>query len=61
MKVSVIGVQGAVSKHIEVAKKAMEKLGVSGKVFWLKKREQLENIDAIIIPGGESTTISRLM
>ncbi|AIF68579.1 glutamine amidotransferase [Palaeococcus pacificus DY20341] len=61
MKVGVIGVQGAVSEHIEAAKKAMEKLGVSGKVFWLKKPEQLESIDAIIIPGGESTTISRLM
>lgn len=61
MKVGVIGVQGAVSEHIEAAKKAMENLGVSGKVFWLKKPEQLESIDAIIIPGGESTTISRLM
>ncbi len=61
MRVGVIGVQGAVSEHIEATKRAMEKLGFSGDVFWLKKPEQLENIDAIIIPGGESTTISRLM
>ncbi len=61
MRVGVIGVQGAVSEHIEAARKAMEKLGVNGEVFWLKKREQLKGIDAVIIPGGESTTISRLM
>ncbi|USS40978.1 pyridoxal 5'-phosphate synthase glutaminase subunit PdxT [Thermococcus aggregans] len=61
VKVGVIGVQGAVSEHIEATKKAMENLGVNGKVFWLKKPEHLKEIDAIIIPGGESTTISRLM
>lgn len=61
MKVGVIGVQGAVSEHIEAIKKAMKKLSVNGEVFWLKKPEQLENTAAIIIPGGESTTISRLM
>jgi len=61
VKVGVIGVQGAVSEHIEAVKKAMEKLGVSGSIFWLKKPEQLKEIDAIIIPGGESTTISKLM
>jgi 5'-phosphate synthase pdxT subunit len=61
VKVGVIGLQGDVEEHIFAAKKALENLGVSGEVIWLKKPEQLENISAIIIPGGESTTISRLM
>ncbi|GAB6100948.1 pyridoxal 5'-phosphate synthase glutaminase subunit PdxT [Thermococcus atlanticus] len=61
MRVGVIGVQGAVSEHIEASKKALENLGVDGEVFWLKRPEQLGSLDAIIIPGGESTTISRLM
>ncbi len=61
VKVGVIGLQGDVSEHIEASKKALENLGVSGEVIWLKKPEQLEGISAIIIPGGESTTISRLM
>ncbi|ASJ16856.1 pyridoxal 5'-phosphate synthase subunit PdxT [Thermococcus chitonophagus] len=61
MKVGVIGLQGDVSEHIEATKRAMESLGVSGDVIWLRKPEQLEGISAIIIPGGESTTISRLM
>ncbi|ASJ03374.1 pyridoxal 5'-phosphate synthase subunit PdxT [Thermococcus profundus] len=61
VKVGVIGLQGDVEEHIWAAKKALENLGVSGEVIWLKKPGQLEGISAIIIPGGESTTISRLM
>ena len=61
VKVGVIGLQGDVSEHIEASKRALENLGVSGEVIWLRKPEQLDGISAIIIPGGESTTISRLM
>ncbi len=61
VRVGVIGLQGDVSEHIEAARRALKNLGVSGEVLWLKKPEQLEGISAIIIPGGESTTISRLM
>ena len=61
VKVGVIGLQGDVSEHIDAAKKALENLGVSGEIIWLRKLEGLEGISAIIIPGGESTTISRLM
>ena len=61
VKVGVIGLQGDVSEHIDASRKALENLGASGEVIWLRKPEQLEGISAIIIPGGESTTISRLM
>ncbi|ASJ08400.1 pyridoxal 5'-phosphate synthase subunit PdxT [Thermococcus siculi] len=61
VKVGVIGLQGDVEEHVWAAKKALGNLGVSGEVVWLKKLGQLEGISAIIIPGGESTTISRLM
>ncbi|NJE86010.1 pyridoxal 5'-phosphate synthase glutaminase subunit PdxT [Thermococcus sp. CX2] len=61
LRIGVIGVQGAVSEHIDATKRALEKLGVEGDAFWLRKPSQLEGIDGIIIPGGESTTISRLM
>lgn len=61
VRVGVIGLQGDVSEHIDAAKEALNNLGSSGEVIWLRKPEQLEGISAIIIPGGESTTISRLM
>jgi len=61
MNVGVIGVQGDVIEHIECAKKAIEELGYEGEVRWIRSAEGLDDIDALIIPGGESTTISKLM
>jgi len=61
VKVGVIGLQGDVSEHIDATKRALKNLGVSGEVIWLRRKEQLEDVSALIIPGGESTTISRLM
>ncbi|MEM4389200.1 MAG: pyridoxal 5'-phosphate synthase glutaminase subunit PdxT [Candidatus Micrarchaeia archaeon] len=55
MRVGVIGVQGAVSEHLA----AVERLGARG--VWVKRPEELNGVSALIIPGGESTTISRLL
>lgn len=55
MKVGVIGVQGAVSEHLEMLKKC------NCESVWIRKHRQLETVHALIIPGGESTTISRLL
>jgi len=61
MKIGVIGLQGAVSEHLETTKRAMQKLGIKGEVIWAGRSEQLDDLDRIIIPGGESTTIGKLM
>ncbi len=61
MKIGIIGLQGAVSEHLEAAKRAMQKLGIEGETVWASRLSQFERIDGIIIPGGESTTISKLM
>jgi 5'-phosphate synthase pdxT subunit len=55
MKIGVIGMQGAVSEHLHAIKKL-------GKVpVWVKGIGELAQVSAVIIPGGESTTISKLM
>lgn len=59
--IGVIGLQGAVSEHIRSARVAMERLGFNGKVIQVRVASQLSKVDGIIIPGGESTTISNLM
>jgi 5'-phosphate synthase pdxT subunit len=61
MKIGVIGLQGAVSEHIEAVKRAFSKSGQRGEVIWIARPEHLEGVDGIIIPGGESTTIGKLM
>lgn len=53
--VGVLGLQGAVREHI----RAIEASGAKGKV--IKKAEELEGIDGLVIPGGESTTMRRLI
>lgn len=53
--VGVLALQGAFREHIE----SLEKCGVSA--LEIKFPYQLDDIDALIIPGGESTTIRRLL
>jgi pyridoxal 5'-phosphate synthase pdxT subunit len=55
VKIGVLGLQGAVREHV----KSIEACGAEAVV--VKKVEQLEAIDGLIIPGGESTTMRRLM
>lgn len=59
MKVAVIAFQGDVFEHIRITEKAMKELGIEGKVVSARRKEQLEGADAVILPGGESTTISK--
>lgn len=55
MKIGVLALQGAVAEHI----RSIELAGGVGTS--IKKVEQLNDIDGLIIPGGESTTIGKLM
>lgn len=53
--VGVLALQGAVTEHLQ----ALEHLQVKGVA--VKHAIDLDSIDALIIPGGESTAISRLI
>lgn len=55
MKIGVLALQGAVAEHIRSIGQAGG-LGVA-----VKRTEQLDELDGLIIPGGESTTIGKLM
>lgn len=61
LKIGVLALQGAVSEHVEALEKVMKKLGLEGKVVLMRKKEDLNDISGLVIPGGESTTINRLM
>lgn len=61
MNIGIIALQGAVSEHIDAVKKAFRKLDIEGKATPIRTRKELEAVDGLIIPGGESTTISRLL
>ncbi len=55
MKIGVLGLQGDFREHLLVLKR----LGVEGRD--VRTTEDLKDIDALIIPGGESTTMAHLM
>ncbi len=61
MRVAVVGVQGDVEEHLAITKKALDDLGIDGKVVAVRKPGLVSGCDAVIIPGGESTTISKLI
>lgn len=55
MKVGVLALQGAFREHIY----SLEALDVAAVA--VRKPEQLDELDGLVIPGGESTAISKLM
>ena len=55
MKIGVLALQGAVAEHIRMIEMA------GGQGYPIKRPEQLDDMDGLIIPGGESTTIGKLM
>lgn len=61
MKAGVISVQGAAPEHVLALKRAMVHLGLSGEAVSVRRPEDLEKVSCVIIPGGESTTISKLL
>ncbi|WP_202318451.1 pyridoxal 5'-phosphate synthase glutaminase subunit PdxT [Archaeoglobus neptunius] len=61
MRVAVVGVQGDVEEHVLITRKALKNLGIEGEVVATRKKGVVGKSDAVIIPGGESTTISKLI
>ena len=55
LTIGVLGLQGAFAKHLEV----LTQLGVSTKRVRLPS--DLEGLDGLVLPGGESTTMSNLL
>jgi len=55
MRVGVLAMQGAFIEH----EKTLQSCGCD--VIQVRKKEQLKNLNGLIIPGGESTTIGKLL
>lgn len=55
MKIGVLALQGAVAEHI----RSLEAAGAEAVA--VKQVQQLEELQGLVIPGGESTTIGKLM
>lgn len=62
-RIGVLALQGDVSEHIDAFRNAARAFGSEASVVVtpVRKPDEMQDLDAIAIPGGESTTISRLI
>jgi len=59
LTIGVVAIQGAVSEHIAALEKSSKDLDC--KIVTIKRAGIVPHCDGLIIPGGESTTISRIL
>ncbi len=55
MRIGVLAVQGDVREHLH----ALSSLGVQ--VVGIRRPRELDDVDALVIPGGESTTMDKMV
>jgi len=57
----VVAVQGDVSEHAEAIRRAADEHGLDAEVAEIRRSGLVPDCDILLLPGGESTAISRLL
>jgi pyridoxal 5'-phosphate synthase pdxT subunit len=60
ISVGVLGIQGDIEENTTVTLEALNHSNVKGCVKFVRYADEIEKIDGIILPGGESTVMSTL-
>jgi 5'-phosphate synthase pdxT subunit len=58
--IGVLGFQGDIEENVAAARQAMDELGASGQVELVRYPDEIERVDGLVLPGGESTVQSSL-
>ena len=58
--IGVLGFQGDIEENVAAARQAMDELGVIGSVLPVRYPDEIDRLDGIVLPGGESTVQSSL-
>ena len=61
IKVGLLSIQGDIEENSNAIKESFEELGIEGTIIYMKDLHDLDEIDGLIIPGGESTVIGMLL
>ena len=61
MRIGVIAIQGNVEEHVIAIRNALYKYDLVAEVIKIKHKGIISSCDALILPGGESTTLGRLL
>jgi 5'-phosphate synthase pdxT subunit len=59
--IGVLGVQGDIEENITAANETLQHMKVRGTAKSVRYSREIEKVDGLIIPGGESTVISSLV
>jgi 5'-phosphate synthase pdxT subunit len=60
LTIGVLGFQGDIEENIAATKQALQELQIDGSVQLVRYPDDLEKVDGLILPGGESTVQSTL-
>ncbi len=60
MTIGVLGLQGDIEENVAATSQALQELHMDGSVDMVRYPEEIEKIDGLILPGGESTVQSTL-
>ena len=61
MKIGILNLQGAVSEHYDITKKAIKNLGINAECENVRYADDVASCDGVIISGGESTVIGKII
>jgi pyridoxal 5'-phosphate synthase pdxT subunit len=61
IKIGVLGIQGDIEENVSCTKSALKRARRRGEIKVVRHSEEIENLDGLIIPGGESTVMSSLI
>src|SRR5881394_1777130 len=61
LRIGVLALQGDFEAHLKALQQAASELGIEVEGKAIRLPRQLDDLDGIIIPGGESTTIGKLI
>ncbi|HEX2169614.1 MAG TPA: pyridoxal 5'-phosphate synthase glutaminase subunit PdxT [Nitrososphaera sp.] len=61
MTIGVLGLQGDIEENVAATNQALQELHINGNVEMVRYPGEIERIDGLILPGGESTVQSSLV
>lgn len=60
LRIGVLAYHGDVIEHLNTSVQALEKCKIKGDVIFVRTKKDIEHLDALLIPGGESTVLHKL-
>lgn len=58
--IGVLGIQGDIEENLAATKVALQNMRIKGNVEQVRYHEEVEKVDGLVLPGGESTVLSTL-